>query len=127
MTGPTWRPSWTGACANLGVERLDLVQLHCPPWDTYYQPSTYTAMQQLKDAGKVAHWGVSVEKVEEALKAITHPVVETVQIIVNVFRQRPTDLFFEQAAAHDIGILARVPLASGLLTGKMSARYRVPR
>ncbi|MEE8603137.1 aldo/keto reductase [Euzebya tangerina] len=106
---------------NLGVDQLDLVQLHCPPWETYYQRSTYEAMEAITAAGKVAHWGVSVEKVEEALKAITHPVVETVQVIFNAFRQRPAELLFREAAARDVGILARVPLASGLLTGKMSA------
>ncbi|WP_370325767.1 aldo/keto reductase [Euzebya sp.] len=106
--------------SNLGVERLDLVQLHCPPTDAYYRPELYEALEAIRDTGKVAHWGVSVEKVEEGLKAITHPVVETVQIIFNAFRQRPADLFLDQAAARDVGVIVRVPLASGLLTGKLS-------
>lgn len=106
---------------NLGVQRLDLVQLHCPPWAVYYRPEIYAAMEAIRDSGKVARWGVSVEKVEQGLKAITHPVVETVQIVFNAFRQRPAELFLQQAAAQDVGVLARVPLASGLLTGKMSA------
>ncbi len=105
---------------NLQTEALDLVQLHCPPTDVYYQPETFAALDDLKRAGKIRHYGVSVEKVEEALKAIEYPGVETVQIIFNLFRQRPLDLFFEQAQRRDIGVIVRVPLASGLLTGKMS-------
>jgi aryl-alcohol dehydrogenase-like predicted oxidoreductase len=105
----------------LGVETLDLVQLHCPPTDVYYRPEVFGVMDDLVAAGKLRHYGVSVEKVEEALKAIEYPNVQTVQIIFNVFRQRPAGLFFSQAKAKRIGILARVPLASGLLTGKMRA------
>lgn len=105
---------------NLQTEALDLVQLHCPPTEVYYQPETFAALDDLKQAGKIRHYGVSVEKVEEALKAIEYPGVETVQIIFNLFRQRPLDLFFEQAQRRDIGVIVRVPLASGLLTGKMS-------
>ncbi len=106
---------------RLEVEALDLVQLHCPPTPTYYQPETFEALEEMKAAGKIQHYGVSVEKVEEAIKAIEYPGVETVQIIFNVFRHRPADLFFEQAKKRDVGVIVRVPLASGLLSGKMSA------
>ena len=103
---------------NLGVETVDLVQLHSLPWETYYTPSVFEACDRLVEEGLVRAYGVSVEKVEEALKAIEHPGVSTVQIIFNVFRQRPAGLFFEQARARNVGVIARVPLASGLLTGK---------
>ncbi len=106
---------------NLETDCLDLVQLHCPPTEVYYQPETFVALDDLVAEGKIRHYGVSVEKVEEALKAIEYPNVKTVQIIFNMFRLRPIDLFFREAQARSIGILARVPLASGLLTGKMSA------
>ncbi len=105
---------------NLETDALDLVQLHCPPTEVYYMPDTFEVMDDLVKAGKIKHYGVSVEKVEEALKAIEYPGVKTVQIIFNMFRQRPAGLFFEQAKKKEIGILARVPLASGLLTGKMT-------
>ncbi len=107
---------------NLSVDALDLVQLHCPPTDVYYRPEVFGILDDLKQAGKIKHYGVSVEKVEEALKAIEYDGVETVQIIFNMFRMRPSELFFEQAKKHNIGILARVPLASGLLTGKMNKK-----
>lgn len=106
---------------NLRVDCLDLVQLHCPPPAVFYRPEVFGAMDELVAEGKVRHYGVSVEKVEEALKAIEYPNVATVQIIYNIFRQRPATLFFEQAKKRDIGVIVRVPLASGLLTGKMSA------
>jgi aryl-alcohol dehydrogenase-like predicted oxidoreductase len=104
---------------NLGVEALALVQLHCPPTEVYYRPEVFGFLDDLVSAGKVRHYGVSVEKVEEALKAIEYPNVKTVQIIFSIFRHRPAELFFPQAQARQVGILARVPLASGLLTGKM--------
>jgi aryl-alcohol dehydrogenase-like predicted oxidoreductase len=106
---------------NLQTECLDLVQLHCPPPAVYYQPEVFDYMDQLVADGKIRHYGVSVEKVEEGLKAIEYPNVESVQIIFNIFRQRPAALFFEQAKKRDIAVIARVPLASGLLTGKMDA------
>ena len=106
---------------NLGVDTLDLVQLHCPPPEAYYRPEVFGIMDDLVAAGKLRAYGVSVERVEEALKAIEYPNVQTVQIIFNMFRQRPAGLFFSQAKAKNVGILARVPLASGLLTGKMRA------
>jgi aryl-alcohol dehydrogenase-like predicted oxidoreductase len=105
---------------NLQMDTLDLVQLHCPPTDVYYRPQVFEALDRLQAEGKIRHYGVSVEKVEEALKAIEYPNVKTVQVIFNIFRRRPADLFFREAKAQQIGILARVPLASGLLTGKIS-------
>jgi aryl-alcohol dehydrogenase-like predicted oxidoreductase len=105
---------------NLGVETVDLVQLHCPPWDAYYTPSVFEACDRLVEEGLVRAYGVSVEKVEEALKAIEYPGVATIQIIFNIFRRRPAELFFEQAKARDVGVIVRVPLASGLLTGKFT-------
>jgi aryl-alcohol dehydrogenase-like predicted oxidoreductase len=106
--------------ANLGVEAADLVQLHCPPWDAYYTPSVFDSCERLKEEGLLRAYGVSVEKVEEALKAIEYPGVATVQIIFNIFRQRPAALFFEQAKLRDVDVIVRVPLASGLLTGKFT-------
>lgn len=105
---------------NTGLERIDLIQLHCPPTQVYYRPEIFELFDRLKDEGKIAHMGVSVEKVEEALKAIEYENVTTVQIIFNIFRQRPSEIFFEEAKKRNIGILARVPLASGLLTGKFT-------
>ena len=105
---------------NLATDCLDLVQLHCPPTDVYYRPELFGALDRLVEAGKLRHYGVSVERVEEALKAIEYPNVQTVQIIFNCFRQRPAELFFPQAEARKVGILARVPLASGMLSGKLT-------
>ncbi|MEN8238326.1 MAG: aldo/keto reductase [Actinomycetota bacterium] len=104
---------------NLDTDSLDIVQLHCPPTDVYYRPEMFAALDEIKAKGKIKHYGVSVERVEEAMKAIEYPGVETVQIIFNMFRQRPADRFFDLAVAADIGVIVRVPLASGLLTGKM--------
>jgi aryl-alcohol dehydrogenase-like predicted oxidoreductase len=106
---------------NLAVEALDLVQLHCPPFEVYYMPEVFGYLDDLVAEGKLRFYGVSVEKVEEALKALEIPNIQSVQIIFNIFRQRPSELFFELAKKHQMGILARVPLASGLLTGKMKA------
>jgi aryl-alcohol dehydrogenase-like predicted oxidoreductase len=106
---------------NLDADALDLVQLHCPPTEVYSMPETFGALDELVTAGKIRHYGVSVEKIEEALEAIEHPNVQSVQIIFNLFRHRPAELFFEQARRKKVGILARVPLASGLLTGKLNA------
>lgn len=103
---------------NMGLEYIDLIQLHCPVNEVFYRPEIFRVFEDLKQEGKIGHLGVSVEKVEQALKAIEYDNVATVQIIFNLFRQRPAELFFEQAKKRDIGILARVPLASGLLTGK---------
>lgn len=105
---------------NLGVETLDLVQLHCPPVDALYRPELFAALDELKAAGKIKAYGVSVERVEEALKAIEYPGVVSIQIIYNLFRQRPAELFFKEAARRNVAVIARVPLASGLLTGKIT-------
>ncbi|WP_407700562.1 aldo/keto reductase [Steroidobacter gossypii] len=105
---------------NLGVDTLDLVQLHCPPTEVYYRPEVFEAMEGMIADGRIRHYGVSVEKVEEALKAIEYPGVVSVQIIYNIFRQRPAELFFREAKARKVAVIARVPLASGLLTGKLN-------
>ncbi len=109
---------------NLKVPALDLLQLHCPPPAIYYTPEMFEALDKMVSAGKLKNYGVSVEKVEEALKAIEYPGVKTVQIIFNMFRQRPAELFFREARARQIGVIVRVPLASGLLTGKMTRSSR---
>ncbi|GAA4280329.1 aldo/keto reductase [Gaetbulibacter aestuarii] len=106
--------------SNLGVERIDLIQLHCPPTEVYYRPEIFELFDTLTKEGKIRNYGVSVELVEEALKAIEYPGVSTVQIIFNMFRQRPAELFFKEAQKKHVGIIARVPLASGLLTGKFT-------
>ena len=107
---------------RMNLETLDLIQLHCPPTEVYYRPEIFEMFDRLKDQGKILNLGVSVEKVEEALKAIEYSNVTTVQIIFNLFRQRPSQLFFSEARKKDIGIIARVPLASGLLTGKFDSK-----
>jgi len=107
---------------NLRVECLDLVQLHCPPTAVYSSPAIYDAMAAIKTKGKIAAYGVSVETIAEATEAIKHPGVVSVQIIYNLFRQRPAQAFFKAAQAANVAVIARVPLASGLLTGKMSAQ-----
>jgi aryl-alcohol dehydrogenase-like predicted oxidoreductase len=106
---------------NLSTDCLDLLQLHCPPTDCYYRPELFDALDRMAEAGKLRYYGVSVERVEEALKAIEFPNVQSVQIIFNCFRRRPSDLFFARAKQKQVGILARVPLASGMLTGKLTA------
>lgn len=103
---------------NLQVDTIDLIQLHCPPTEVYYRPEIFAEFDKLISEGKIRKLGVSVEKVEEALKAIEYDNVDTVQIIFNMFRQRPSELFFEQAVKRNIGVIVRVPLASGLLSGK---------
>ena len=106
---------------NLGVERLDLVQLHCPPTPVFANPQVFAALEAIKAKGKIADYGVSVETVEEARTAILQPGVVSVQIIYNLFRMKPADVFLAEARARNVAVIARVPLASGLLTGKMSA------
>lgn len=101
-----------------GLERLDLIQLHCPPTEVYYRPEIFGLFDDLKKEGKIAHLGVSVEKIEEAIKASEFSNVETVQIIFNIFRQRPKELFFRLVQERNLGVIVRVPLASGLLSGK---------
>jgi aryl-alcohol dehydrogenase-like predicted oxidoreductase len=105
---------------NLEAETIDLLQLHCPPTDVYYRPEVFGALDDLVRAGKVRHYGVSVERVEEALKALEYPGVATVQIIYNLFRQRPADSFMELARLRGVGVIARLPLSSGLLSGRMT-------
>jgi aryl-alcohol dehydrogenase-like predicted oxidoreductase len=105
---------------NLDTKCLDLVQLHCPPTDLFYRPEVFAALDELVDAGVIAHYGVSVERVEEGLKALDYPGVATVQVIYNVFRQRPAERLFPAARDADVGVIVRVPLASGLLTGKIT-------
>ncbi len=106
--------------SNLGVEVLDLVQLHCPPREAYYMPELFDLMDDFVKEGRTRYYGVSVEKVEDAIKATEFPNVQCIQIIFNMFRQRPAELFFKVARERRVGILARVPLASGLLSGKMT-------
>lgn len=105
---------------NMQLDTLDLVQLHCPPTEVYYRPEIFELFDRLREEGKIQHLGVSIEKVEEGLKAIEFPNVTTVQVIFNMFRQRPPELLFQEAARRDVGLIVRVPLASGLLTGAFS-------
>src|SRR6202012_5755935 len=105
---------------NLNTDTIDLLQLHCPHTEVFYRPEVFSILDDMVQAGKLRHYGVSVEKVEEALKAIEFPNVQSIQIIFNMFRQRPSELFFTEAQRRKVGILARVPLASGLLSGKIS-------
>jgi aryl-alcohol dehydrogenase-like predicted oxidoreductase len=105
---------------NLGTDTIDLLQLHCPPTEVYYNPEVFGILDDLVKQGKIRYYGVSVEKVEEGLKAIEYPGVQTVQIIFNIFRQRPAELFFPEAKRRRVGILTRLPLSSGLLAGKMT-------
>jgi aryl-alcohol dehydrogenase-like predicted oxidoreductase len=104
---------------NLRMDCLDLLQLHCPPTDVYYMPEVFDGLDRLMGAGKIRYYGLSVERVEEALKAIEYPNVQTVQIIFNCFRHRPAERFFPEALRRKTGVIARVPLASGLLTGTL--------
>ncbi|MBN1300463.1 MAG: aldo/keto reductase [Melioribacteraceae bacterium] len=109
---------------NLETDSIDLLQLHCPPTEVYYMPEVFGILDELVKDGKIKYYGVSVEKVEEALKAIEYPGVQSVQIIFNMFRHRPSELFFAQAKKKQVGILARVPLSSGMLSGKMTAQTK---
>ena len=112
--------------SNLGVSSIDLLQLHCPPTEVYYRPEVFKALDHLRSKGKIRFYGVSVEKVTEALKAIEYPDVQSVQIIFNMLRLKPATEFFPSAKKRKVGILARVPLASGLLTGKITAQTQFP-
>ena len=103
--------------SRMQLETIDLIQLHCPPTEVFYRPEIFELFDRLKEEGKIQNLGISVEKVEQALKGIEFPNVTTVQIIYNMFRQRPAELFFEEAKKKNVGIIVRVPLASGLLTG----------
>ena len=110
--------------SNLEVEAIDLLQLHCPPTDLYYHPEVFGVLDELVAQGKIRFYGVSVERVEEALKAIEYPDVQSVQIIYNIFRQRPAELLFQETTRRKVGILARLPLSSGMLAGKMTRQSR---
>src|SRR5208282_3042645 len=112
---------------NLAVESIDLLQLHCPPTELYDHPEVFAILDDFVRAGKIRYYGVSVETVEEALKAIEYPGVQTIQIIFNMFRHRPAELFFPEAKRRRVGILARVPLASGLLSGRMTRHTSFPK
>jgi aryl-alcohol dehydrogenase-like predicted oxidoreductase len=112
---------------NLATDTIDLLQLHCPPTGLYHRPEMFGMLDDLVKAGKIRHYGVSVEKIEEALKAIEYPNLQTVQIIFNCFRQRPAEEFFPNSKDKKVGILARVPLASGLLTGKFTRASSFPK
>jgi aryl-alcohol dehydrogenase-like predicted oxidoreductase len=112
--------------SNLGVNSIDLLQLHCPPTDVYNRLEVFEALDHLKRKGKIRFYGVSVEKVIEALKATEYPDVQSVQIIFNMFRLRPATEFFPIAKERKVGVIARVPLASGLLTGKITLHTQFP-
>jgi aryl-alcohol dehydrogenase-like predicted oxidoreductase len=109
---------------NLDVPAIDLLQLHCPPPEVYGRPEVFGALDTLVAEGKLLFYGVSVETVAEGRAAIEHPGVQSVQIIFNMFRPKPAESFLAEAARAKVGVIARVPLASGLLTGKMSARTK---
>jgi aryl-alcohol dehydrogenase-like predicted oxidoreductase len=109
---------------NLQTDALDLLQLHCPPTPVFYMPEVFGVLDDLVKAGKLRHYGVSVEKVEEAIKAIEYPGVQSIQIIYNIFRQRPADLLFTLTRQRGVGILARLPLSSGLLSGRLTRDSR---
>ena len=111
---------------NLGVDRLDLCQLHCPTPEIYYHPEVFEWMDKLVDEQKIAYYGVSVQRVEQALKAIEYPNVSTVQIVFNMVRQRPLNIFLPEAKKRNVGVIARVPLASGLLSGKLTLESTFP-
>ncbi|MEO0563878.1 MAG: aldo/keto reductase, partial [Chloroflexota bacterium] len=110
----------------LQQDTIDLVQLHCPPNDVYYNPAAFEALEDMVEKGWIRHYGVSVEKVEQAMVALEYPGVVSIQIIFNMLRHRPYEHFFEMAKAADVAVIARVPLASGLLTGKISADATFP-
>ena len=111
---------------NLGVDSIDLLQLHCPPTEVYYRPEVFRTLDALKQKGKIRYYGVSVEKVSEALKALEYPDLQSVQIIFNMFRLKPAAEFFPEAKKRNVGVITRVPLASGLLTGKMTPQTEFP-
>ena len=111
---------------NLGVDSIDLLQLHCPPTEVYYRPEVFRTLDALKQKGKIRYYGVSVEKVSEALKALEYPDLQSVQIIFNMFRLKPAAEFFPEAKKRKVGVITRVPLASGLLTGKMTPQTEFP-
>ncbi len=110
-----------GSLKNMQIETIDLIQLHCPPTEVFYRDEIFALFDDLKQEGKIQHLGVSIEKLEEGIQAMNYPNVSSIQVIFNIFRQKPLDSFLELAHQNDVGIIARVPLASGLLTGKFNA------
>ena len=130
-TAQNYTREYLSACvekslANLGTDAIDLLQLHCPPSEVYDMPEVFGGLDDLVTSGKVRFYGVSVERVDEALKAIEYPNVQSVQIIFNIFRQRPAEVFFAEAARRKVGILARLPLSSGMLSGKIDQSTSFP-
>jgi len=111
---------------NLGVECIDLLQLHCPPTETYSKKETYDMLDEIVAKGKIANYGVSVETVSQAQEALKHPNIKSVQIIFNIFRQKPSEVFFKEAKEKNVAVIVRVPLASGMLTGKMNKDWVFP-
>jgi aryl-alcohol dehydrogenase-like predicted oxidoreductase len=111
---------------NLGVDSIDLLQLHCPPTEVYDRAEVFRVLDELKRKGKIRYYGVSVEKAAEALKATEYADLQSVQIIFNMFRLKPATEFFPTAKERKVGLIVRVPLASGLLTGKITAQTRFP-
>jgi aryl-alcohol dehydrogenase-like predicted oxidoreductase len=105
---------------NTGLDQLDLIQLHCPPTEVYQKDEVFRLFEDLKQEGKIAAMGVSVEKINEGMTALKYDIVSTIQVIFNLFRQRPSEMLFNYAEVNDIGLIIRVPLASGLLTGKIT-------
>lgn len=114
------RSSVEDSLRNMDLECIDLMQLHCPPWVTYYRSEVFELFDRLKEEGKIQNLGVSIEKVEQGIKAMEYPNVTSIQVIYNMFRQRPSELLFDLAKSNKVGIIVRVPLASGLLSGNYS-------
>tara|TARA_B110000438_G_C15811180_1_gene649728 strand:- start:314 stop:1294 length:981 start_codon:yes stop_codon:yes gene_type:complete len=111
---------------NLNIECIDLLQLHCPPSETYSKKETYDMLDAIVTKGKIANYGVSVETVSQAQQAIKNPNIKSIQIIFNIFRQKPSEAFFKEAAEKNVAVIVRVPLASGMLTGKMNKDWVFP-
>jgi len=111
---------------NLSVECIDLLQLHCPPTETYSKKETYEMLDEIVTKGKIANYGISVETVSQAQEALKYPNIKSIQIIFNIFRQKPSEVFFKEAREKNVAIIVRVPLASGMLTGKMNKDWVFP-
>ncbi|HWD39573.1 MAG TPA: aldo/keto reductase [Fimbriimonas sp.] len=109
---------------NLGVDTLELLQLHCPPTQVFFNPEVFDFLERMIEMGKIQFWGVSVEKIEEGIKAMEYPGCQSVQIIFNMFRQRPAELFLPRAKEKQVGVIVRLPLSSGMLTGKLQPDTR---
>jgi aryl-alcohol dehydrogenase-like predicted oxidoreductase len=120
-TTDTLRKHVEDSLRNTGLETIDLIQLHCPPSKIYQRPEIFGLFEDLIAEGKILAMGVSVERVDEAIEAMSYPIVSSIQIIFNMFRQKPAETLFNHPEISRFGIIARVPLASGLLSGKYSA------